>query len=87
MKNFFFSKFSLTKKKKNLPEKNFIKNYGGRRKKMRLVIRIVVSKSQNQVTKMIETQTECETRSELDNEDDSNADIKSIKKSPLHPRD
>ena len=54
---------------------------------MRLVIKIAVSKSQNQVTKTIETQTECETRSELDNEDDSNADIKSIKKSPLHPRD
>ena len=46
-----------------------------------------MSKSQNQVTKTIETQTECETRSERDNEDDSNADIKSIKKSPLHPRD
>ena len=54
---------------------------------MRLVIKIAASKSQNQVTKTIETQTECETRSELDNEDDSNADIKSIKKSPLHPRD
>ena len=39
------------------------------------------------MTKTIETQTECETRSELDNEDDSNADIKSIKKSPLHLRD
>ena len=39
------------------------------------------------MTKTIETQTECETRSKLDNEDDSNADIKSIKKSPLHPRD
>ena len=59
---------------------------------MRLVVKIVMSKrenqnqNQNQATKTVETQTECENKSEPDNEDDSNADKKFVKKSPSHPR-
>ena len=57
---------------------------------MRLVVKIAMSKSenqnQNQATKTVETRTEWENKSELDNEYDSHADKKFVKKSSSHQR-
>ena len=51
---------------------------------MRLIVKIAMSKNQNQATKMVETQTECDAKSELDNKDDSNTNIDFIKKTPSY---
>ena len=52
---------------------------------MRLIMKIPMSKIQNQTKR--QRHRECETESEPDNGDDSNTDIDFIKKIPSHLRE
>ena len=69
--------------KKFLPTKKIIlvQNFAGRRKKMKLIVKISINKNQNQsqMKKTVETQTKCET--------DNKSDTEFVRITPLHPRD
>ena len=46
---------------------------------MRLIVKIAMSKNQNQMKKTVETQTQCETYGK--------SDIEFVRITPLHPRE
>ena len=72
-------KFPSKKKKYLLKKIILVQNFEGRRKKMRLIVKIAMSKNQNQMKKTVETQTQCETYGE--------SDIEFVRITPLHPRE